>query len=303
MPDVALSTMWGIGRFPTLDEFFTNARALGWSRFELNHAVDSAMLRGLNLNGYRIPSVHEPCPADISVSTLKSRGWLISATEEENRRQGVAAIRRSIDLARELSAQVIVVHPGKVDIDPAPEDTLRSLYKRGKSNTAEYRQAKEAYVAIRAARAEENLRAARRSLIELAEYAGRRRIRLGLENRYHYHEIPLPAELGFLLEIGYDDVVGFWYDVGHAHALDQLGFFAHAEWLKRFASRIVGVHLHDVVGVDDHRAAGLGQVNWDMVAPYLPAEAMRTCEFQNFTSPEQVTAGVQWLVKKGCVSA
>ncbi len=303
MPDAALSTMWGIGKFPTLAEFFNAASILGFSRFELNHAVDSAMLKGLNLNGYRIPSVHEPCPADISVSMLKNHDWLISSTHEENRKQGVAAVCRSVDLARELGAQIIIVHPGKADIDSSPEDHLRNLYRQGKWNTPAYRQLKEEYIATRAARAEKNLRSVRRSLIELAEYAGRLGIRLGLENRYHYHEIPLPDELGFLLDIGYDDVVGFWYDVGHAQALDQLGFHAHEEWLKRFASRIIGVHLHDVLGVDDHRVAGSGQVDWNMVARYLPADALRTCEFQNFNSPQQVVEGVEWLVKQGCVKS
>jgi sugar phosphate isomerase/epimerase len=62
------------------------------------------------------------------------------------------------------------------------------------------------------------------------------------------------------------------------------------------------VHLHDVVGIDDHRAAGTGNVNWDLVARYLPAGAMRTCEFQNNNSPEQVAAGVKWLIEKGCVN-
>jgi sugar phosphate isomerase/epimerase len=46
----------------------------------------------------------------------------------------------------------------------------------------------------------------RRSLVELAEYASRLGIRLGLESRDHYHEIPLPDELDYLLDLGYDEV-------------------------------------------------------------------------------------------------
>ena len=36
--------MWGIPRFPTLADFFAAATALGFDRFELNHAVDSPLL-------------------------------------------------------------------------------------------------------------------------------------------------------------------------------------------------------------------------------------------------------------------
>jgi sugar phosphate isomerase/epimerase len=298
--DVALSTMWGIKKFDTLDEFFRQGVVLGFTQFELNHAVDSKMLSGMN--GYRITSVHEPCPADISMSELKNRNWLISAPDEQKRRKGVEAVERSIDLAQKLGATTVIVHPGKVDIDTALDDQLRSLYRQGKASTDEYKRLKDKFVAMRAAQAPINMSAVRHSMIELAEYAHERSIKLGLENRYHYHEIPLPDELGTLLNLGFKNV-GFWYDVGHAETLDQMGFHTHEEWLKRFAPSIIGTHLHDVTGIDDHQFAGSGQIDWDMVARYLPADALRTCEFQNFNSTDQVTAGVRWLVEKGCVQA
>lgn len=301
MPGLALSTMWGINKFPNFADFFRAGVDIGFRQFELNHAVNSAMLIGMDRKDYEIASVHEPCPADISLAELKERDWFISSLDEENRKEGVAAVKRSIDLAQTLGARAVIVHPGRVDMDTQPDADLRTLYRAGKASTEEYRGIKEKFVAARAARAARNVEAVKRSLVELAEYARRGRVRLGLEVRYHYFEIPLPDELAFLLDIGYEDVLGFWYDVGHAETLDQMGFISHEHWLMRFASRMVGVHLHDVIGIDDHRAAGLGQVNWDMVARYLPAEALRTCEFQNDNSATQVAAGVQWLIEKKCV--
>jgi sugar phosphate isomerase/epimerase len=297
--DIALSTMWAIGQFPSLADFFAAGRDLGFTRFELNHAINSAMLEGLALQGM-IASVHEPCPADVPQAMLRRLNWLISAPDEDNRRQGVLAILRSLVLARAVGAQVVIVHSGRVDIDPRLETALLDLYQRGQSNTPEYAHAKEQLVAARAAQAEINLRAVRRSLIELAEHAARLGLRLGLENRYHYPEIPLPDELEMLLGLGGDGVVGYWHDVGHAQALEHLGFFAHQEWLSRFAPRIIGAHLHDIVGIRDHLAAGLGQIDWDMVARHLPAKALRTCEFQSSNSRQEVTAGVRWLVEKAC---
>jgi sugar phosphate isomerase/epimerase len=295
--DIALSTMWGIGQFPSLADFFKAGRMLGFARFELNHAVTSAMLEGLSLNG-AIASVHEPCPADMSTLELRRRNWLISAPNEENRRQGVLATRRSIDLAHDLGAPVVIVHPGQVDIDPALESALVGLHKAGKFRQPEYAEAKERLAAARAAEAGANMRSVRRSLIELAEYAAGLGIRLGLENRFHYQEIPLPDELEELLDLGLGEVVGYWHDVGHAQVLEHLGFHAHEEWLRRFAGpqgRVIGVHLHDVLGLTDHLAVGLGQVNWDMVARYLPANILRTCEFQPSNSPQEVAAGLKSL--------
>jgi len=289
--------MWGIGQFPSLADFFKAGRELGFARFELNHAIDSAMLDGLSLNG-AITSVHEPCPADISTAELKRRNWLISAPDEEDRRQGVLATRRSIDLAHELGATAVIVHPGRVDIDPALETVLVDLQAAGRSRQPDYARAKERLAAARAAQAGTNMRSVRRSLLELSEYAAQRGVRLGLENRFHYSEIPLPDELDELLDLGLGNAVGYWHDIGHAQVLEHLGFDTHEEWLRRFAGRMIGVHLHDVVDLTDHLAAGLGQVDWEMVAGYLPAGALRTCEFQSSNSPQQVTAGLEWLVDR-----
>ncbi len=301
MFDAALSTMWGIGQFENMADFFTAGSALGFTRFELNHGVNSAMLRSVRLNGHRITSVHEPCPADVSASVLKERTWLISAPDEGDRQAGVSAVRRSIDLARDLGARVVIVHPGRVDIDPDLEARVAQLFREGKSGGPEYAQAKERLMAARAAQAEINLRSVRRSLIELADYAAQQDIRLGLENRYNYHEIPLLDELDDLLNLGCGDVIGYWHDVGHAQALENMGFGAHEEWLRRFARHIVGAHLHDIVGLYDHLAAGLGRMDWDMIARYLPDDALRTCEFRNTSLPQQIADGLVRLTEKGLV--
>lgn len=303
MWNVALSTMWGIGQFDHLADFFTAGQQIGVQQFELNHKVNSAMLAGLDLTRYRIGSVHEPCPADTSASTLDDRNWLISAPDEEGRRQGVRAVQRSIDLARELGARAIVVHAGKVDVDSQLEKTLRRLFEAGQAQTPPYNEAKDRLVTARAAQAEANLEAVQRSLVELAEYAGRLGIRLGIENRYHYLEIPLWDELGRLLEAVGDERVGFWYDVGHAHTLERLGFYAHEAWLQRYASRMIGVHLHDVIGLKDHQAPGSGEVDWKLVVNYLPKDVIiRACEFRHYLTSEQVVAGLQFLADKGCIA-
>jgi sugar phosphate isomerase/epimerase len=300
---VALSTMWGIGQFDHLADFFAAGQQIGVQQFELNHKVNSAMLAGLDLARYRIGSVHEPCPADISAGTLDDRNWLISAPDEECRRQGVRAVQRSIDLARELGARAVVVHAGKVDVDSQLEKTLWRLFEAGQAQTPPYNEAKDRLMTARAAQAEANLEAVQRSLVELAEYAGRLGIRLGIENRYHYREIPLLDELGRLLEAVGDEQVGFWYDVGHAHALERLGFYAHEAWLQRYASRMIGVHLHDVIGLKDHQAPGSGEVDWKLVANYLPNDVIiRACEFRHYLTSEQVVAGLQFLADKGCIA-
>jgi sugar phosphate isomerase/epimerase len=104
-----------------------------------------------------------------------------------------------------------------------------------------------------------------------------------------------------LLRLGDPDRLGFIYDVGHAQALDRLGFFSHGEWLKRYSSRIFGAHLHDVIGVSDHYAPGLGEIDFKYISNYLPENSFRTFELQPGNTLAQVKHGVNVLVDAGCI--
>jgi sugar phosphate isomerase/epimerase len=293
--------MWAMKTLPTLEDFFEFARRTGFARIELNHKVTSAMLAGIALDQYQFSSVHEPCPADISADELKKRDWLISSTNEANRCEGVKAIQRTIDLAHKLGASKIVLHAGQAHPDSLPEKELRSLLASGKCDTDHYRNIQQKMIAARAETAEESYEAVRKSLVELLAYSEGKGVCLGIENRYHYNEIPSPDELEKLLTLAGPDRIGFLYDVGHAEALDRMGFYPHDEWLKRFGPRIVGTHLHDMIGTTDHYAPGLGNVDFSTIAAYLPHNAYRTCEFQTFNSPEQIKEGLIHLSEQGCI--
>jgi len=299
--DASLSTMWAIKTLPTLADFFEFARRTGFARIELNHKVTSAMLSGIDLENYQFSSVHEPCPADISADELKKRDWLISSPNEEKRCEGVKAIQRTIDLAQKLGARAIVIHAGHAHPDILPEKELRAILASGQRDTDAFHEIQQKMIDARAETAAAGFEAVRKSLLELLAYADGTGVCLGIENRYHYNEFPNPDELDILLALTGPERIGFHYDVGHAEALDRMGFYPHGEWLKRFGPRIVGTHLHDMIGTTDHYAPGLGTVDFSSIAPYLPENAYRTCEFQNFNTPEQVKDGLMLLKEQGCI--
>ncbi len=302
--NASLSTMWAIGNenLAAFADFVAASQQLGFARIELNHRVDSAMLAAIHPVPGMVSSIHEPCPADISVTSLKSQDWLISATDEQCREQGVRAVQRSIALARSLGVPAVVVHAGAVRSDWPLEKELYDLYRSGQMDTPKYQEVKNRLVENRAALVGPRLEAVQKSLAELLEVARAAGIRLGLENRYHYMDIPVLEEMDLLLQMAGPEELGFWYDVGHAQALDRLGFDAQDEWLERFAGRITGVHLHDIVGITDHRAPGTGEVDFARIAGYLPADTIHTCEVSKSVPLEQVRAGLQYLVDKGCVN-
>ncbi len=305
--DAALSTMWTVNNYKSLAEMFTAADQMGFSRVELNHMIDSTLVDSLEIEKYPVTSVHEPCPADISTVELRLKDWLPSAPDEENRKLGVQAIQKSLDLAHRISkynhqTMTIVMHCGQVQIDHNDEDSLRKLLKQGKKDTPEFRAIQARMIDERAERAGAYLSTLKKSVLELLEYAAPFNVRIGLENRFHYFDIPLQDEMEELLALADSSRLGYIYDVGHAQALDRMGFLEHEDWLKRFSSRMFGTHLHDVRGADDHWPPGMGEIDFTKIAGYLPADAFRTLEIHGRHTLEQVQNGLKVLEQAGCVS-
>ena len=215
---------------------------------------------------------------------------------------GASAIRRSIDMARRVGASAIVIHAGHSTLDKDRlEKKLRAMIDAGQRHSDQYHAVHGQLVKLRAEHAAAGFNSVQKSLRELLAYAAPFGIRLGLENRNYYVEYPSPDELGLLLGLAGPEQIGFVYDIGHAEAQSRLGFTPNEVWLERFASRIIGVHLHDVAGTSDHYAPGLGDIDFTRAAESLPPNSFRTCEFQTFNRPEQVKAGLAYLAEHGCI--
>lgn len=299
--NASLSSSWGMKKFAAFGDFLLAGPRLGFAGIELNHQVRPAVLAGIDLKNCRITSLHEPCPAVIDAEELKVQDLLISSPDEQRRREGVYAIQHTLDLAAELHCQTVVVHCGQIQGDPLFEIELRRLFENGQAGSQKYIDLKNRFVELRAALVPPYLASVKKSLLELLDYAGRFGIRLAIENRYHYFDIPIPDEMHALLELEGPERIGFLYDVGHAQALDRLGFFPHAGWLERFAARMLGAHIHDVIGIRDHWAPGLGEIDFRWVAGYLPKTAFRTIELRTENTPEQIKAGLKILLDTGCI--
>lgn len=291
----SLSTMWIQHRFDNLSDFFAAGKAMGFERFELGHVIRPEMLRAVQPGQQTISSIHAPCPANPGP-------WdYLASLDERKRKQAVRQVKETIALAQKLRAPVVVLHMGKAAIAPSLEKRLRELYNEGQRDTQEYEDTKRRLMQARARVQARNLTAAARSLEEISKYARAVGVKLGLENRYYYREVPSIGEMGALLSSSDPTLVFYWHDTGHAQNLDNLGFTRHEEWLKAFASRMVGVHLHDIVGLKDHQVAGRGEMDWSMIAPYLPTQAIRICEFDWPYSEEEILAGVEYLRQMGCL--
>lgn len=302
MWNISLSTMWSFERKIGLIELNDIVKQLKFSGIELNHSLKLKDLAGIDLGLLPITSIHEPCPSDNSMSNLSRKDWLISSEEEDNRRQGVRSVMRSIELAANLGVKLLITHPGNSGLGNKLEDKLRILYNEGKVETEEYQELFHTMKNTRNMNLPARLDAVEKSLKELIEFAGKSGVKLSLENRYHYMHIPTIEEMERFLLLGDESQIGFQFDIGHAITMDRLGFMPLMGWLEKFGSRISGVHLHDVRILEDHFSPGLGDVDFNSISKFIPKDAVRTLEIKGVNDINDIRTGLEVLSKASIIN-
>lgn len=300
--DAALSTMWWDKERYSAEEFFGSGRKLGFARFELNHQISPEVMAQVDANRFSIGSLHDPCPAYISLKELENLDIQITSLDETRRMQGVDVVKGTIEKATQLGCRLVVIHPGRIVCDHALDDQLRQLYRAGKKGSPEYEELRLRTIADRTDKAGQHLEQCLESLREIMDFSKGSGVMLGLENRFHYYELPVYNELEAMLNEFTQPWVGWQFDVGHLQVHDQLGLLNMQQWLESFSHRIVGVHLHDVIGIKDHQAAGTGDVDFNRLAGYIPRDCYRALEVDKALTLEQVARSMQHLAECGCVN-
>jgi sugar phosphate isomerase/epimerase len=290
-------------RFEDIEAFRKTAAAFGYTAIEVSHSTDQPRLDRLMTEGeIGLSSLHAPTPRMKLADGRWNSDANLADPDEEARRLAVEHTCRTIDYAGRAGLRFVVVHLGGVGAAMTEfEQRLRRLYDSGTRAGEEVEELRQRARRHRAEGAERHLEAARRSLRELTQYAERYGIAIGLENRYHYHEIPSPDEAALLLADYPPDVAGYWHDVGHAEVQHRLGLIDRHSWFPRLTARTIGTHLHDVDGIGDHRAPGNGDVDWSYIAAGLPKTALRVFEIDQRQPDELVAKAPQFLRERGVI--
>jgi len=254
--DASISSMWWNKETNSINEFLERGMKLGFPRFELNHQTPPEAFAQIDLNRYHIGSLHDPCPAIIPAKTLEKADQVITSTNEVLRQRAVDGVKNTIEEAYRLGSRHVVIHPGRIAGDHSMDDELRVLYRNGLKGTDEYEELRLKVMADRTDRSKPHMHALIKSLHEIVPFAEGKGLTLGLENRCHYYELPVFGELDTLLSEFKQEWVGWQFDIGHLQVHAELGLLSFRQWLESFSSRIVGVHFHDVIGIQDHRFPG-----------------------------------------------
>jgi len=291
-------------RFADMARFRDAVAAFGYDAIEVSHSTDEAGLRTLLTEG-RPPvlSLHAPTPRRNLADGRTNGDANLASTDEAQRAVAIAETLRSIDFAADAGLRYVVIHLGGVgDKRSDIERQLRRLHEAGETGEA-IEKAREALRQWRADAAPPYFEATKQSLEELIDYAAPRKVALGLESRLNYHEFPHPEEALQLLQPYGNDVAGFWYDTGHCEVQARLGMIDRDAWFPALTPRMIGAHIHDVAGLNDHRAPGNGTLDWSYVAAAIPPQALRVLEINQEEPNALVAAAIDFLQERGVIPA
>jgi sugar phosphate isomerase/epimerase len=302
---ISFSTCWNSARHTTGDAMLREIKTkLGFELIELDHGVRSSLMPGIqqifDAGEIRFSSLHNLCllPTDAAVASPDYYRFSVASAEERER--AVTQAFHSIDLAAQLNAAFVVLHMGKVNMSPIT-DRLIAMVKAGRYLSREYVRMKISAVQERERIAPECLERVKNCLLRIIDYAAPKNIRIGLEARRDYEQIPTERELSGLLEEMNSPHLGYWHDFGHCQVKENLGFIDHAEWLRAVGPRTFGCHVQDCIWpAREGQLPFIGGVDFEKLVPLLPANCLFVWEMNPDRTADAICQSVQkWKARFG----
>ena len=267
---IALSTNWCNRRIESGLAIAQRAKALGFDALELGFRTTEAQAREIRESGLLpIGSIHAFCPVPISAPQGYPELYQLVSTDEEDRKMAHLQIVRNIRFAAKMGATAVVLHAGRVDCRCwLSRNRLKKRMRRGAKLTD----------------------IAKRELDALVPELESCQVRLGLENLPYLEGYPLIGEWTSLC----GEWVRPWYDTGHDHCLKPQ-VTGPAGWMEKCP--VLGLHVNDSVGGDDHLPPGEGQIDFVALRPLVDRAEHIVFEPNENVSEERLKNGLEYFKK------
>lgn len=274
---------------------------MGFRKLELGLSATPPELRGWD-DARRETGIEMEC---LVVGSLKAKGPNMSGSKlgslnAEQRDMALASSRRHIQLAQRLGAPTVILRGCAVENDKLEAEADKILRKHSNVHRDDL----------------ELLQEETREFIRKVQTKSHRQIEHFCRSvhtlRKEFPETKLAIAPGNELNdlFGFEAVqwvmddlsahkVGFWHDTARIYRRGRLGLQNQGDWLEAFASRTFGAHLSDATPDEFGLPPSLGEVDFKLVAEYLPKDAARVIDVDPTHGRPEVLASVQYLMGLG----
>lgn len=276
-----ISTSWNYERHRDARSMVEEIKAIGVDAVELNFKLSKEMVDGAGRlvdEGFiKVLSLHNFCPVPESVEISKASPdyYSLASLDEGERQKAISETERTMDTACRLNAKAVVIHAGRLEIKDRTRELARAIEEGKDPEALITLMQEEREAALKKGYLDRLLK----SIKDLLLYSKKNGIKIGLENRFYFRELPSIADFDAIFTTFKDPNVCYWHDTGHAQVYENLGLLYHEDYLERFRHRLLGVHLHDVKGViDDHNAPFTGDFDFSILKPFLNKDVIKILE-------------------------
>jgi sugar phosphate isomerase/epimerase len=297
--EYTLSTSCYGARLKTIEDQAFAAVAMGFRRIELGLLEAPVRLNGFEESrretGIAVRSIVAGCldPRQVNMSGTK-----LGSLAEDAREMAINSVRRHIRLAQRYQCPVVIIRGCEVE-DKGLRDEADRLHTR----------------LVREGPSDE-LKESVRDLVSRVQKKGQRQVdhlcrslhllmtefpdtRLAIEAGDSFIDLLNFQAVGWTLDDLAKHGLAYWHDTGRIHQLERAGLPTQGQWLDTYANRMVGVHLQDSAESMVEMPAGVGEIDFKLVAGYLPKNAERVLEVNPRHGRAEILAAVQYLVDHG----
>ncbi len=290
---IGVSTSW-MGDLPrTGEEILQHLKDLDIDGIEVNYRTsDEALLtlkKNIRKTGLKVFSLHNfvPVPPEVPFSRASGDVFNLASQDTYERKLAIEYSCKTIEHAIDMDGAIVVFHCGKIDMDPQwhiiksmdeneiPDFLKQKLEERNNLHSA-------------------HMDALKHSLDKILTFALKHQIKIAIENRYSYHELPQPEDFRILFEEFDGAPISYWHDVGHDQVNLNLHIVRQNALLDNFSKWLTGFHIHDVKGLEDHLPLGKGEIDFHRSLP-ITAEIPYIIELKPGTQITEISSSIETL--------
>lgn len=297
---LAFSTCWNNSRHTDGESMIEEIVELGFTNIELSHGMTIAKLPGIRKAFQRglftCSGVHNYFPSPVEVIIDAPDAYEYTSHRPADRQRAMDMTLRTLDLAAEFGARYLVLHMGSVPM-PSKKWTkpLTEMVSAGLAHSPEFTKTKIAFVKKREKIAPLYFHRAMEALEKIAGHAAQFGVKLAVESRSRFEDMPTEREMAKLQEHFADNPwVGYWHDFGHVQLKHNLGLLDHTEWLAKISPHLVGGHVHDVEWpARDHRVPFFGgTIDYAALLRFFPKGSPLVWELSPTREAEQIRSAL-----------